>query len=113
MAALTSQAAPTRAGVVWSPNNVSGSDTVSQAQLGTLGALLLIINGNASSDTVTIADAGFTDAGTAAATYTVSVTNATSKVIYLSPKLCDPNVGTVTITHTQTSSVTYVLLPLG
>lgn len=112
MAALTATT-PVRAGTTWTASAVSASDTVSQSQLGVNGAWLLIINGGASPDTVTIADAGFTDAGTAAATYTVSVTNGTSKVIYLSPKLIDPNVGTLPITHSFTTSVTYVLLPLG
>lgn len=112
MAALASTT-PTRAGVAWSPAAVSASDTISQTQLGVNGAWLVIINGGGSSDTVTVGDAGLTPAGTAAAAYTNPVANGTSEIMYLSPKLIDPNVGTLTVTHSFTTSVTYVLLPLG
>lgn len=112
MAALASTV-PTRVGVLYSPAAVSASDTISQSQLGANGAWLIIINGGGSSDTVTITDSGLTAAGTAAAAYTNAVANGTSEIMYLSPKLIDPNVGTLTITHSFTTSVTYVLLPLG
>jgi hypothetical protein len=112
VAALTSTV-PTRAGVAYTPAAVSASDTISATQLGALGAWLIIINGGGSSDTVTIGDAGFTPAGTAAAAYTNAVANGTSEIMYLSPKLMDPNATTITVTHSFTTTVTYVLLPLG
>lgn len=112
MAALT-LTTPTAAGTVWSPAAVSSSDTISAAQLGTLGCYLVIINGNASSDTVGRSDGGFTPAGGAAAAFTNTVANGTTEVMYISPKAVDPNTNLVTITHTVTATVTYVLLPLG
>lgn len=110
MAALT-LTVPTAAGVAWSPAAVSSSDTISSSQLGNGGCYLVIINGNASSDTVGRSDAGLTPAGGAAAAFTSSVTNATTKVMYIPAKAADPTTGLVTITHTVTSTVTYVLLP--
>jgi hypothetical protein len=112
VAALTATQ-PTAAGVAWTPAAVSGSDTITAAQLGANGAYLVIINGGASPDTVGYTDPGTTPAGTAAAAYTNSVTNATTEVMYLSPKLVNPSTGLLTITHSFTTSVTYVLLPIG
>lgn len=111
MAALTSTQ-PTAAGVAYTPAAVSSSDTVSAAQLGALGAYLVIINGGGSSDTVTVTDGGLTPAGQAGVALTNAVANATSEVMYLSPKL-SANGGNVTIAHSFTTSVTYVLLPIG
>lgn len=112
MAALSSTV-PTSAGVVWTPAAVSASDTINATQLGALGAYLVIINGGGSSDTVTITDAGRTPANTGAAAYTNAVANGTTEVMYLSPRLADPNTGLVTVTHSFTTSVTYILLPIG
>jgi hypothetical protein len=112
MGALTSTV-PTKTGVVWTPAAVAASDTVSAAQLGSLGAYLVVINGNASPDSVGYTDPGVTPASGAAAAFTNSVANATTEVMYLSPKLLDPTALTLTITHSVTSSVTYVLIPIG
>lgn len=110
MAAL-SLTVPTAAGVVWTPAAVSASDTISSTLLGTGGCYLVIINGNASSDTVGRSDASLTPAGGAAAAFTNSVTNGTTEVMYIPPKAADLTTGNVTITHTITATVTYVLLP--
>lgn len=112
MAALTATT-PTRAGTVVAGAAVAASDTIAAAQLGALGALLEILNGNASPDNMTITDAGATPAGTAPGTYAATVTNATNKVFYISPKQVDPVSGLVTITHSVTATVTYKLYPLG
>jgi hypothetical protein len=112
VAALTSTV-PTAAGVAWTPAAVAASDTITAAQLGSLGAYLVVINGGGSPDTVGYTDPGTTPAGTAAAAYTNSVTNATTEVMYLSPKLVNPSTGLLTITHSFTTSVTCVLLPIG
>lgn len=111
--ALLTATRPTAAGVVWSPAAVSSSDTISANDLGQLGAYLVIINGNASPDTVGRSDAGLTPAGGTAAAFTNTVTNGTTEVMYISPRAADPATGFVTITHTVTATVTYVLLPLG
>lgn len=111
MAALTATQ-PTNVGVAWTPAAVSASDTITAAQLGQNGAYLVIINGGGSSDTVTVSDGGLTPAGTAAGTYTNAVANGTSEVMYLSPRLVGSS-GTITVAHSFTTSVTYVLLPIG
>jgi len=93
---------------------VAASDTIDQATLGARGVFLEIINGNASPDTVTIKDFSDTAAGNGLPSdqYTVSVTNATSKVIHIKPSQVDPSTGLVTITHSVTATVTYKMYSL-
>lgn len=112
MAALTATT-PTRAGVVTSGAAVAASDTIAVALLGSTGAYLEVINGNASPDAMTISDASTTPTGAAAAALAPSVTNATSKVFLISPRMADATTGLVTITHSVTTTVTYKLYPLG
>lgn len=112
MAALTATT-PTAAGVAWTSAAVSSSDTISAAQLGTLGCLLLVINAGGSSDTVTVVDGGSSPAGNAGTSQTVAVSNGTSKVIYISPRTVNISTQVTTVTHSFTTSVTYVLVPLG
>lgn len=113
MAALTA-IRPTVAGVASTGTAVSASDTIDQTTLGSRGALLEIINGNASADTVTIKDFGTTAAGNALASnqYTVSVAAGASTVILVRPSQVDPATGLVTITHSVTATVTYKLYSL-
>jgi len=111
--ALLTATRPTAAGVVWTPAAVSASDTIASADLGTNGAWLVIINGGASPDTVTVVDASLTPAGNAATNLTNSVTNATTEVMYIPPKTQNTSTLVTTVTHSFTTSVTYVLLPLG
>lgn len=112
MAALTATQ-PAAAGTTWTPAAVASSDTVSAAYLGTNGAYLLIINGGGSSDTVAISDSGLTPAGNAGSSSGGAVANGTSKIFYISPRAVNPSTGVVTVTHSFTTSVTYVLLPIG
>lgn len=109
MAALTALT-PTVAGVVNAAAAVSASDTIDGSLLGR-GVYLEIINGNASSDTVTITDYGTTMAGNSlpSNTYTVTVTNGTSKIFWIRPGSANPSTGLVTVTHTITATVTYKL----
>lgn len=112
MAALTAFT-PLVTGVVNAGAAVSASDTIDQATLGARGAYLEIINGNASSDTVTISDSSLTDAGNALASApSKSVVNGTSQIFYISPLAVNPATGLVTITHTITATVTYKLYTL-
>lgn len=111
--ALLTATRPTVAGVAWSPAAVSASDTIAAADLGTQGAYLVIINGGGSPDTVTITDPGTTPAGSAATNPTNSVTNATTEVMRISPAFVNASTGVATVTHSFTTSVTYVLLPIG
>jgi hypothetical protein len=112
MAALTATT-PARGGTTSSGAAVASSDTITRTQLGSRGAFLEVINGNASSDTVTISDASTTATGGTAAAISVSVTNGTSKVFSIHPQQADGSTGLVTITHSVTSTVTYKLYPLG
>lgn len=113
--ALLTAVTPDLDGVVVTAAAVAASDTIAQASLGSKGAILKIINGNASSDTVTISDNGTTQAGNSLANSRASwsVTNGTSKAFYISPLAVDPSTGLVTITHSVTSTVTYELYSLG
>lgn len=104
---------PTRAGTVSAGAAVAASDTIAASIVGSKGCLLEIINGNASPDSMTISDAGSSPAGTPVTSYAASVTNATAKVFFISPKQVDLSTGVVTVTHSVTSTVTYKLYPLG
>lgn len=111
--ALLTATQPTAAGVAWTPAAVSASDTISASSLGSLGAYLVIINGGGSPDNVTVSDSSLTPAGNPATTTPNAVTNATTEVMYISPRAVNPSTGVVTVTHSFTTSVTYVLLPIG
>jgi hypothetical protein len=93
---------------------VSASDTITQAQLGSRGAYLVIINGNASPDVMSITDYSATDAGNnlPSNTYAATVANATSQVFFIKPQQVNPATGLVTVTHTVTATVTYQLFPV-
>jgi hypothetical protein len=103
---------PTRTGATTAGAAVAASDTIAASIIGQHGAYLEIINGNASPDSMTISDASTTATGATAAANAPSVTNATSKIFYISPKQVDPSTQLVTITHSVTSTVTYKLYPL-
>ena len=113
MAALTA-ITPLVSGVVTTGAAVSASDTIDQGTLGGNGVLLEIVNGNASSDTVTISDYGTTPAGNALTSNQISksVTNGTSQVFVVRPSQVNPATGLVTITHSVTATVTYKLYSL-
>lgn len=104
---------PTRTGTAVTGAAVSASDTIAVALLGSIGAILEILNGGASPDSMTISDASVTPTGAAAASNAPSVTNGTNKVFLITPRMADPTTGLVTITHGFTTSVTYKLYPLG
>jgi hypothetical protein len=104
---------PSSSGTLWSPAAVAASDTVSQSLLGANGAWLIVINGNAASDTVAVSDSGRTPANNAGSSSGGVVVNGTSRAFYIHPKAADLVTQVVTITHTVTATVTYVLLPLG
>lgn len=112
MAALTGTT-PARTGTVTAGAAVAASDTIASTLLGSYGALLEVINGNASPDSVTISDASSTITGAAATAVAKSVTNATSQIFKILPQQADPTTGNVTVTHSVTATVTYKLYPLG
>lgn len=112
MAAL-SATTPSRTGTVSAGAAVAASDTIAATLLGINGCFLEILNGNASPDSMTISDASTTATGATATANAPSVTNATNKVFFISPKQADPTTGLVTVTHSVTTTVTYKLYPLG
>jgi hypothetical protein len=111
--ALLTATQPTAAGVAWTPAPVSASDTISAANLGTRGAYLVVINGGGSPDTVTVVDASLTPSGNAATNLTNSVTNGTTEVMFIPPSTLNTSTLVTTVTHSFTTSVTCVLLPIG
>jgi len=115
MAAMTS-IIPTTAGVLTTTGTAcTASDTISQTQLGSRGAYLEIINGAGSTDTIAVTDAGGTPAGNllAGGTYPLTVSASTNKIFYIDPSLPNISTGLVTITHSNTTTTTYKLYPLG
>lgn len=70
--------------------------------------VLIVVNANASPDSVVITPNQVDAWGRAVAVSTISVTNATTAYIYLpnQPGLADGTTGLITITHSVTSSVT-------
>ncbi len=111
--ALLTATRPAATGTTWTPAAVAASDTISASDLGQNGAVLIVINGGGSPDNVTVSDAGLTPAGNAATTAAVAVANGTTKAIFISPRAVNLSTGVVTVTHSFTTSVTYVLLPIG
>jgi hypothetical protein len=111
--ALLTATQPTAAGVAWTPAAVSASDTISAANLGTRGAYLVVINGGGSPDNVTVADPGFSPAGNAGTALVNAVTNGTTEVMFISPASVNSSTLVATVTHSFTTSVTCVLLPIG
>lgn len=108
--ALLSAITPTAAGIAWSPAAVSASDTISVNDLGTKGCFLVVINGGASPDTVTVVDASVTPAGNAAANLTNSVANGTTEIMFIPPQAANLATGVVTVQHSFTTTVTCVLI---
>lgn len=111
--ALLTPVSSSLAGVAVTAAAVSASDTIAQTSLGSNGALLFVLNGGASPDTVAVSDGSKTPAGNAGTSSGGSVTNGTNKVFYINPKAVDPSTGLVTVTHSFTTSVTCYLVPLG
>jgi len=112
MAALTATT-PTRTGATVAGAPVAASDTISAAQLGSQGALLEIINGNASTNNVTISDDSVSPTGADATDVAASILTATNKVFKVVPQMLNAATRVVTITNSVTATVTYKLYPLG
>lgn len=108
MAALTSSSI-TLAGVLVSAGSVAASDTIAESQFGANGVILRVINGGASPDTVTVDDPNLTSMGSAATDPTVSVANATAKMILIPRSAIAAATGVATVSHSYTTSVTYEL----
>lgn len=113
MALLTPQVVAPITGTSVTLGAVASSDTI--APNSGYRFILVVVNGNASADTVTITSVTGTDPfGRAFPTQTISVTNATTKYIYLDHQsnLADATTGLITITHSVTSSVTCAVIAI-
>lgn len=104
---------PTRGGVATPGAAVAASDTISRDLLGTRGAYLEILNGNAATDNMTISDASVTPSSAPAAANAPALATGTNRVFLIHPTQADPVTGNVTVTHSVTPTVTYKLYPLG
>lgn len=104
---------PVSTGSPWTTNVTAlTGDTIAQADVGSKGCYLVVINGGASPDTVSIADPGFSPAGNAGAALTNAVANGTTEVMYISPNLVNAS-NVVPVTHSFITTVTCVVLRLG
>lgn len=89
---------------------VSASDTISQSDIGTDGALLNVINAGGGSINVTISDPGTTAVGNVGTTSAQAVANGTDRWFRLSPGHVNPSTGVATVSYSGTTSVTYKLI---
>lgn len=97
----------TKAGLTPVYSAVSASDTISADSI---GLFLHVKNTSGTADTVTLDDSGTTAGGSAATDPTVTVPITTGdKMIYIPPQFVNPATGLVTVTHSQTTSVTCAL----
>lgn len=104
---------PARSGTTVAGAAVAASDTVAASVLGTRGAYLEIINGNASTNNVTISDDSVSPTGADATDVAASIATGTNKIFFIDPRQLNPTTRVVTVTNSVTSTVTYKLYPLG
>ncbi len=104
--ALLTASAVSKPRLTVAPVAVASTDTVAAD---TVPLWLVVINGNASSDVVTITDPGSTPAGSVATNPTASITNGTTGIIPLLPQYANSS-GIITIAHSITATVTCYIL---
>lgn len=108
MAAITATTIP-YGGVQSAPAAVATTDTIAEAQFGSTGVILRVINGAGSPMTLTISDPNLTAVGNAGTATAVSITNATSKNFFIPRASINQSTGLVTLTYSSATSVTYEL----
>jgi hypothetical protein len=100
---------------------VAATDTIAVSVMGPFGVYLYINNASGSTDNVKISDAGLTPAGNAlsvnggsnGANVSDAITTGTAQIYVIRPVQADPTTNLVTVTHSQTTSVTYQMWPIG
>ncbi|AGL13879.1 hypothetical protein [Actinoplanes sp. N902-109] len=107
--ALLTATSVTRSATTVGPNNMTTSDTVSQSDIGTNGALLNVINGSGSSINVTLADPGSTAVGNAGNATPEAVPAGADRWFRLSPGHVNSS-GVATVNLSAATSVTYKLI---
>jgi hypothetical protein len=106
MALLTTQS-PSVQGTAPTYGAVSASDTI----IPDVGMFLIVKNASGTADTVTIVIPGTTEFGSAMPDPTITVPITTGeRWILITPHMADPATSLVTVTHSQTTSVTCALV---
>ncbi|MEU4570727.1 hypothetical protein [Micromonospora sp. NPDC023956] len=108
--ALLTATSVTAAATTVSAAPVTSSDTVSSSDIGSLGALLNVINGSGGSINVTITDPGTTAVGNAGTAVAQAVPAGADRWFRLSPAHVNPATGVATVAFSGTTSVTYKLI---
>ena len=109
--ALIAPSTVTAAGLLANPQPVSASDTISVDQIPVgSGLIYRVINGGGVPDNVSISDGGTTKVGNPGTVTPVAVANGTTKSFLITRDHANLSTGLVTITHSQTASVTYELV---
>jgi hypothetical protein len=107
VALLTTQS-PTIAGTAPTYGAVSASDTIANVDD---RMFLIVKNASGTVDTVTLAIPGSDQFGSPVPDPTITVPITTGeRWILLTPQMADPATGLVTVTHSQTTSVTCALV---
>lgn len=102
MATYTAEAI-TRAGMVPTARTAASGDKLAPAD----NASIWVINGDASSKTITFANPGNNEDGEANPDPARTVVNGTTKAISVNPKWADPSDGLIALTWSATTSVTF------
>lgn len=106
MAALTSVSI-TQAGNAPAPVAVAASDTIAEAQFGSGGCILRVINAGGTVDNVTISDPTVTGLGNTGTPAVVAVPITTGiRMIYIPRSAINPNTQLATVNHSFTTTVT-------
>lgn len=109
MALLTAVSVGTTATTVTAAA-VSASDTISQSDIGSNGALLNVINGSGGSINVVLVDPGTTAAGNTTTAPNQAVANGADRWFLITPAHVNTSTAVATVTFSGTTSVTYKLL---
>ncbi len=110
MALLTAIRA-TAAGVVVTPTPVTTSDTISQADLGTRGANL-IVRTSGTVTNVSVADPNTTPSGNPGTVTPIAMAATQNRAIFIPPSAVNPATGLATVTYSSATGVTCELYPL-
>ena len=109
MAALT-MSVPTSGGTAITINTGSGSDTITQAQLGTQGCNLIAVTAG-TINTITVSDSSLSAVSNPATVSGVATVATGAKAFYISPAQVNLGTGLVTITASPATALTYYLIP--
>lgn len=110
MALVTVSSVPGQTKVTVAGTAVSASDTIAQADIGTQGVLINVINGGGSPINVTVSDPNTTAVGNVGTTTAQAVANGTNGWFRILPAHVNTATGFATIAYSGTTTVTYVAI---